>query len=69
MFYDGCSDNVNEIADTDTSTIQFSEHNLIQTKTVRIVSNNKPWITKELKCILNQKNMRFVLEIVHQFED
>ena len=68
MFYDGCSDNVDEIADTVTSGIQFSEHNLIQTKTfrifVQIISHGS---TK--KGILNEKNMRFRYEIVHQLED
>ena len=33
---------------------------VIQTKTVRIFPNNKPWITKELKCILNEKKRAFL---------
>ena len=56
VFYDGCSDNDDEIADTVTSYIQF----FIQTKTVRIFPNNKPWITKEQKGILNEKKHVFL---------
>ena len=33
---------------------------VIQTKTVRIFLNNKPWITKELKGILNEKKHAFL---------
>ena len=33
---------------------------VIQTKTVRICPNNKPWITKELKGILNEKKHAFL---------
>ena len=32
----------------------------IQTKTVRIFPNNKPWITKEQKGILNEKKHVFL---------
>ena len=38
-----------------TSYIQFWEQKLIQTKTVLIFPNNKPWIIKELKGILNEE--------------
>ena len=55
VFYDGCFDNVDEIANTVVSYVQFCKQNVIQTKTVRIFPNNKPWITKELKGIPNEK--------------
>ena len=59
IFLDGCSDNVDDIADTVTSYIQFYEQMVIQTKTVRMFPNNKPWITKQLKGILNEKKHAF----------
>ena len=60
MFYDGCSDHVDETADTITSYIKFCEQNLIQTNTVRIFPNNKPCVTKELKGIRNETKHAFL---------
>ena len=59
VFLDGCFDNVDDIADTVTSYIQFCEQMVIQTKTVRMFPNNKPRFTKELKGILNEKKHAF----------
>ena len=41
--------------DTVSSYINFCVDNMIPSKTVTIFPNNKPWITKELKEILNKK--------------
>ncbi len=53
------SDNINEQVDTVTSYISFCVDNIIPSKTVTIYPNNKPWITKELKEILNKKKRVF----------
>lgn len=49
------SNNINEQVDTVSSYISFCVDNIIPTKKVTIFPNNKPWITKELKEILNKK--------------
>lgn len=53
------SDDINEKVDTVTSYISFCVDNIIPSKTVTIYPNNKPWITKELKEILNKKKRIF----------
>lgn len=53
------SDSINDQVDIITSYISFCEDNIIPSKTVTIYPNNKPWITKELKEILNKKKRIF----------
>ena len=48
-----------EQVDTVSSYIHFCEDNIIPSKTVTIFPNNKPWVTKELKEVLNKKKMIF----------
>lgn len=48
------SSNIIEQVDTVSSHITFFVDNIIPTKKVTIFPNNKPWITKELKEILNK---------------
>lgn len=45
--------------DTVSSYVSFCVDSIIPAKTVTIFPNNKPWITKELKEILNKKKMIF----------
>jgi hypothetical protein len=40
--------------------VQFCEDTVIPSKEVRIFSNNKPWITKDLKHCLNEKKAAFL---------
>lgn len=47
--------NIIEQVDTVSSHITFFVDNIIPTKEVTIFPNNKPWITKELKEILNKR--------------
>lgn len=54
---DGTS--LEEAIDIITDYILFCEDMIVPTKTVKVFSNNKPWITKELKNILNQKKIAF----------
>ena len=49
------------------SPIQFYEQTLIQTKTVRIFTNTKPW--NEVNGNINETQMQFLMEVVHLLED
>ena len=59
-FFYSWSHNVDEIANVVTSYIHICEQTLIQTKTVMIFPNNKPWITKEIRRILIEKIITFL---------
>ena len=48
-----------EQVDTVSSYINFCVDNLIPSKTVAIFPNNKAWVTKELKEVLNKKKRIF----------
>ena len=39
--------------------ICFCKDSVIQSKTVKLFANNKPWVTKELKLLLNEKRRVF----------
>ena len=51
--------NVHETADVLSSYIQFCEEVNVHTKPVRIYPNSKPWITKDLKKQINDRNRLF----------
>ncbi len=53
------SNNINEQVDTVSSYISFCVDNIVPSKTDTFLPNNKPWITKELKEILNRKKRIF----------
>ncbi|KAK0141137.1 hypothetical protein N1851_021878 [Merluccius polli] len=57
-FYDGC-DYINDISDTISSYITFCVDLVIPTKKVVIYPNNKPWVTKKLKAVINNKKIIF----------
>lgn len=44
-----------------TDHLRFSEDNVVPTKKIRCFLNNKPWITKDIKTLLNRKKMAFML--------
>ena len=48
------------LSDTISFYINFCEDVAVKTKSVRIFSNNKPWLTKELKHCLNDKKAAFL---------
>ena len=56
--FEAC-ENFNEKAETITDYINFCVDNVIPQKTITIYPNNKPWITKELKLVLNEKKRAF----------
>ena len=55
----GGSEIVNGATDVISSYINFFEDMLILTKMVKIFPNNKPWITKALKNMINEKKIAF----------
>lgn len=59
VFFQDETDN-DRLTDAITSYVQFCEENVVATKHVRIYSNNKPWITKDLKQCLNEKKVAFM---------
>lgn len=60
MFFDTCSE-PHELTDTITRYIQFCEDTVITTKTVKVFSNNKPWLSKDLKMCLNEEKVAFLI--------
>ncbi len=59
IFKTSCVDN-DELADVVSSYIHFCEESVIPRTNVRIYSNNKPWVTKSLKYVLNEKKRVFL---------
>lgn len=57
-FYDGCDD-INDLSDIISSYITFCVDLVIPTKKVVTYPNNKPWVTKELKAVINKKKRIF----------
>ena len=58
VFFDSCRD-PHKLTDCITSYIQFCEETVIDTKVVKDFSNSKPWLSKDLKKLLNEKNWAF----------
>lgn len=59
VFFEANQD-ANELTDTITSYIQWCKAMYIENKSVMIFPNNKPWISKELKHVLNEKKHAFL---------
>ncbi|GFS04568.1 hypothetical protein ElyMa_004660400, partial [Elysia marginata] len=53
------SQDMSELADTVCCYINFCIETAIPTKTIKVYSNNKPWVTKDIKQILNRKKIAF----------
>lgn len=66
VFFNGCLDNPDEWTDTVTSYKQFREWTIVQTKTVSIFPNNKPWITWKVN--LMKRKWCFSMELSHLSE-
>ncbi|KAK0146668.1 RNA-directed DNA polymerase from mobile element jockey [Merluccius polli] len=58
------TDNVNDAAFAIAGYIQFCEDLTIPKKTIKMFPNNKPWVTPELKHLLNQKKCLFKSGVV-----
>ena len=59
VFIDSC-DGLDELNDHVSGYINFCEQNALEEKTVKIFGNNKPWVTKEMKSLLNEKKRCFM---------
>ena len=59
IFTDNVSD-PSELVDTISSYIKFCENSIVKTKVSKVFANNKPWVTKELKSYIVQKNYAFI---------
>ena len=58
MFVSTAQD-VNELAETVCSYINFCVDTTVPRKTIKLFSNNKPWVSKEIKAALNNKKLAF----------
>ena len=58
VFFDACDD-VDELNDCVTEYVKYCENLVCERKEVVCYANNKPWVTKELKTLLNQKKYIF----------
>ncbi len=59
LFKESCSD-LDDLTETVTGYINFCEDMIIPKKPINIFSNNKPWLTKSLKNIINLRNISFI---------
>ncbi|GFS00713.1 hypothetical protein ElyMa_006405700 [Elysia marginata] len=58
--FNNTAQNVNEVAETVCSYIKFCVDNtIVPKKTIKLFPNNKPWVTKHIKHILNKKKEAF----------
>ncbi|GFR61387.1 hypothetical protein ElyMa_005431600 [Elysia marginata] len=53
------ANSIHELADTVCSYINFCVDTVVPKKTIRVYSNNKPWVTKEIKDVLNRKKLAY----------
>ena len=58
MFAESCED-VEELNDVVSEYVKFCESVCVKTKEVKCFPNNKPWITKDIKHSINEKNIAF----------
>lgn len=54
MFKDSCKD-IDELTDVICSNAIFCENMIIPTKKIKVLYNNKPWISKAVKSSLQKK--------------
>lgn len=58
MFEESCSD-IKELTDVVSSYVCLCEDNVTLKKSVKIFPISKPWVTKQLKVLLNKKSKAF----------
>ena len=59
LFVEANNNNIDKISEVVTDYINYCSENIVPTKRVKCFSNNKPWLTKGLKTILNEKKQAF----------
>ena len=55
LFVEANNNNIDKISEVVTDYINYCMENIVPTKRVKCFANNKPWVTKGLKTILNEK--------------
>ena len=55
LFVKANNNNIDKISEVVTDYINYCTENIVPTKRVKCFANNKPWVTKGLKTILNEK--------------
>lgn len=58
MFKDSCT-NINDLTDVVSCYASYCVDNVIPDKIVQVYPNNKPWVRKSLKLLLNKKRQAF----------
>ena len=59
VLFDSCSSH-HQLAETVTDNLRFCEDCVRTSKTVRIVLNNKPWVTKDMTIYASKKKYAFM---------
>ena len=59
IFSDSHGEDIDNLTDSITDYINFCVENTVPTRTVRYFSNNKPWITPDIKALLKEKKRAF----------
>ncbi|KAI3364847.1 hypothetical protein L3Q82_001039 [Scortum barcoo] len=59
MLYEVQGEDIRKLSDCITDYVNFYTDNIIPTKTVRCFPNNQPWVTKDIKDVLNRKKAAF----------
>lgn len=62
MFFFDTVEDINELIDAISSYVTFCVDLVVPTKKVIWYPNNKPWITKELKSVINKKKQTYFTE-------
>ncbi|XP_078802203.1 uncharacterized protein LOC144991899 [Oryzias latipes] len=60
VLYESHGDDLDGLTDCVSDYIKFCTENSIPSKRVRCYPNNKPWVTRELKALLNEKKRAFM---------
>ena len=58
VFIDSCDD-ISELTDTVSEYMNFCKECIIPTKELKVYANNKPWITSNVKDVINRKKKLF----------
>ncbi len=60
LFQEDYGDDIEGLSHCITDYIRFCEDTVVPTKRIRCFSNNKPWINKDIKSLLNRKKRAFM---------
>ena len=55
LLFEETSNDINEFTEVVTDYIKFCEDNIIQSRSIKVYGNNRPWVTKDLLCAAHRK--------------